>query len=56
MTTGPRAKLGPAARHELCRLIAAGASIRRTARTFNVARQRRRSGGIGGGAPARTSG
>ena len=32
----PRAKLGPAARHELCRLIERGASIREAARTFNV--------------------
>jgi transposase InsO family protein len=36
MNTHPKAKLGLAARHELCRLIARGASIREAARTFNV--------------------
>jgi transposase InsO family protein len=36
MNTHPRAKLGLAARHELCRLIEGGASIREAARTFNV--------------------
>jgi len=36
MTTHPKAKLGLAARHELCRLIEGGVSIRQGARTFNV--------------------
>lgn len=36
MTTHPRAKLGLAARHELCSAIEAGESIRGAARTFNV--------------------
>jgi len=36
MTTHPRAKLGLAARHELCQLIEAEGSIRAAARTFNV--------------------
>jgi transposase InsO family protein len=36
MRTHPRAKLGLAARHELCRLIEDGSSIREAARTFNV--------------------
>jgi transposase InsO family protein len=36
MSTHPRAKLGLAARHELCRAIEAGESIRGAARTFNV--------------------
>lgn len=36
MDIHPRAKLGPAARYELCQTIAAGASIRSAARTFSV--------------------
>jgi IS30 family transposase len=36
MTTHPRAKLGLAARRELCELIEGGGSIRHAARTFNV--------------------
>lgn len=36
MTMHPRAKLGLAARHELCISIEHGASIREAARTFNV--------------------
>jgi transposase InsO family protein len=36
MTTHPRAKLGLAARHELCRLIESGVSIRRAGCRFNV--------------------
>jgi transposase InsO family protein len=36
MDIHPRAKLGPAARHELCQAIAAGASIRGAARAFSV--------------------
>jgi transposase InsO family protein len=36
MRTHPRAKLGPAARHELCLAIECGLSIRATARLFNV--------------------
>ena len=36
MTTHPRAKLGLAARHELCQLIEDGVSIRQAARIFNV--------------------
>jgi transposase InsO family protein len=36
MDIHPRAKLGLAARHQLCELIEAGASIREAARTFNV--------------------
>jgi transposase InsO family protein len=36
MNAHPRAKLGLAARHELCKEIAAGESIRAAARTFNV--------------------
>lgn len=36
MSSHPRAKLGLAARHELCRQIERGASIREAARTFNV--------------------
>jgi transposase InsO family protein len=36
MTTHPRAKLGLAARRELCELIERGASIRYAARSFNV--------------------
>lgn len=37
MNIHPRAKLGPAARHELCQAIAAGASMRSAARAFSVA-------------------
>ncbi len=37
MTTHPRAKLGLAARHQLCLSIERGSSIRETARLFNVA-------------------
>jgi transposase len=36
MTTHPRAKLGLAARHQLCLLIEGGLSIRAAARRFNV--------------------
>ena len=36
MDIHPRAKLGPAARYELCQAIAAGASMRRAARSFSV--------------------
>jgi transposase InsO family protein len=36
MTTHPRAKLGLAARHQLCALIEGGLSIRAAARRFNV--------------------
>jgi transposase InsO family protein len=36
MSSHPRAKLGLAARHELCRQIERGASIREAARIFNV--------------------
>jgi transposase InsO family protein len=36
MRTHPRAKLGPAARHDLCHLIEGGTSIRGAARLFNV--------------------
>lgn len=36
MRTHPRAKLGPAARSELCELIDAGMTIRATARAFRV--------------------
>ena len=36
MNTHPRAKLGPAARFELCRLIENGLTIRAAARLFNV--------------------
>jgi transposase-like protein len=37
MNIHPRAKLGPAARRELCQAIAAGASMRSAARAFSVA-------------------
>jgi transposase InsO family protein len=37
MNIHPRAKLGPAARDELCQAIAAGASMRSAARSFSVA-------------------
>ena len=37
MNIHPRAKLGPAARYELCQAIAAGASMRSAARAFSVA-------------------
>lgn len=37
MDIHPRAKLGPAARYELCQTIAAGASMRSAARAFSVA-------------------
>ncbi|HEY8640248.1 MAG TPA: leucine zipper domain-containing protein, partial [Solirubrobacterales bacterium] len=36
MKTHPRAKLGPAARQELCELIEAGMTIRGAARAFRV--------------------
>jgi transposase InsO family protein len=36
MDIHPRAKLGPAARHELCQAIAAGTSMRSAARAFSV--------------------
>lgn len=36
MNIHPRAKLGLAARHELCKLIETGVSIRAAAKTFNV--------------------
>jgi transposase InsO family protein len=36
MNIHPRAKLGPAARHELCQAIAAGATMRSAARSFGV--------------------